>query len=307
MRRYLCFAPPLGELDLDLRGYFYAKAFPDEQRLAIVAICAERADDGLRGPALRIVDRSMRLLHDLKVDLNSTWASAPSGVAMSDDAVFVCSDADGIRRYALDNHSLTRHFIPDEAEDEDLCGATFDVAFANGTLFAVNYDDDDDTDDKLFALDPDTLEVRFEFGDGLSNDLRRMAVVGNELFVSDCRHHCLRVFSFSGDHLRDVRGAFRRPSYLCVYGDRLYLAESGLASDHAEEPEQQMDEKDVGTRGKRIFALTLQGATLQVVETPDDGYVHGISLFAGRMIVQVGPSPLIDVDVECNLLYLKGM
>eukprot|EP00966_Prymnesium_polylepis_P088415 2045995-Prymnesium_polylepis.1 len=93
MRRYLRFAPPLGELDLDLRGCFHATAFPDDQRLAIVPLCAQRTDDGLlrSGHALKIVDRSMQLLHELdRPELNSLIS--PDGVAITEDAIFVSSD-----------------------------------------------------------------------------------------------------------------------------------------------------------------------------------------------------------------------
>ena len=58
-----------------------------------------------------------------------------------------------------------------------------------------------------------------------------MAVVGEELYVVDASALCLRVFSFAGAHLRDVRGAWRQPRHLCHFDGRLYLAEMGGVRD----------------------------------------------------------------------------
>ena len=65
----------------------------------------------------------------------------------------------------------------------------------------------------------------------------------------------LQVFSLAGEHRRSITGAWKRPMLLRFVKDRLYLVEEAGGLDETANP-----------CGRRIFVLSLQGATLQVFE-----------------------------------------
>ena len=115
--------------------------------------------------------------------------------------------------------------------------------------------------DEIIALDAHSLQLRYRFGKSLLNDARGLAVVGEELFVCDSNNDRLQVFSLAGEHCRSITGEWKRPASLCVMKDRLYLVESY-------NPEEDGPYEDRQTRGRRIFALSLQGDTLQVYAIP---------------------------------------
>ena len=109
---------------------------------------------------------------------------------------------------------------------------------------------------EILALDAQTLQLRYRFGQGLLDDPRGMVVVGDELYVCDLGNDRLQVFTLTGEHHRSVTGKCRRPERLCFAKDRLYLVE----------------EKSWGnlTQGHRLLVLSLQGDILQVFKHPTD-------------------------------------
>ena len=101
------------------------------------------------------------------------------------------------------------------------------VIVPGGPLFATATTPNSPSE--VVALDSLTLEPRHAFGRALwpNGGARGMAVVGRELFVGDTHRRCLHVFSFRGDHLREVSGSWGVPRRLCFVHDRLYLIEWG--------------------------------------------------------------------------------
>ena len=73
-----------------------------------------------------------------------------------------------------------------------------------------------------------------------------IAIVEDEVYVGDQGDDCIRVFSFAGEHLREIRGDWMAPTVgaLCFVHDRLYII--GRKKDQ-----------------DRMLALTLEGKTLR--------------------------------------------
>ena len=120
---------------------------------------------------------------------------------------------------------------------------------APGGLLCVLIDDESDANCEIVALDAQTLQLRYQFGQSLLNDTCGMAVVGEELFVCDCGNDRLQVFSLAGEHRRTITGAWKWPTSLCIVRDRLYLVAfeaTWTATDNLQ-------------GGLRIFVLSLQG------------------------------------------------
>ena len=103
------------------------------------------------------------------------------------------------------------------------------------------------------------MQLRYRFGKSLLNDVRGLAVIGEELFVCDMLNHRLQVFSLAGEHRRSITGGWKWPSSLCAIKDRLYLVERSAGAS----PWSKLQ-----ARGQRIFVLSLQGETLQVYPFP---------------------------------------
>ena len=173
-------------------------------------------------------------------------------------------------------------------EDPDGYAGYCPVRAPGGLLFCVRYeeadayeqDDANYDQDEIVALDAHSLQPRYRFGKSLLNDARGLAVVGEELFVCDMKNDRLQVFSLAGEHRRSITGEWKRPASLCVVKDRLYLIESCDIAD--DEPL-----REIQTRGRRIFVLSLQGDTLQVYPIPIEGKSFSGSLiyFDGKLLV----------------------
>ena len=129
-------------------------------------------------------------------------------------------------------------------------------------------------------------------------------------------HYSLEVFSLSGEHLREIRGDWWTPYQVLHFDGRLYLFETvselgGESEDDeasttvtAEMKAAKKSERD--SVGKRVFALSLQGETLQVWRPPEhtdpileDPWIYNMcTLSSGRghgrvdhrLILRLGPS-----------------
>ena len=87
----------------------------------------------------------------------------------------------------------------------------------------------------IVALDSGTLETRLTFGDFQRGALHGMAVVGKELYVGHEPDCSIRVFSFTGEPLRQITGAFRVPHVLRYFMRRLYLLDYNDEFPHLDE------------------------------------------------------------------------
>ena len=163
----------------------------------------------------------------------------------------------------------------------------------DGLLFCVLFDEDDETQDEIVALDAQTLQPRHRFGLSLLSGVRGMVLVGEELFVCDKDNDRLQVFSLAGEHRCSITGEWKKPTGLCLVGDRLYLTE--------EDDEDEDEEGDLVNphQGRRIVALSLQGETLQVYTNPVEGHAFCESLcyFDGKLLVTIRDEESLCVGV----------
>ena len=142
------------------------------------------------------------------------------------------------------------------------------------------YDEVDETQDEIVALDAQTLQPRHRFGQSLLKYTCGMAMVGEELFVCDTGNDRMQVFSLAGEHRRSITGEWMRHAGLYFMKDRLYLIEK------ADEDEE--GELINALQGQRIFVLSLQGETLQVYTHPVEGQLFdGLCCFHGKLLAAV--------------------
>ena len=170
----------------------------------------------------------------------------------------------------------------------------FSPIFApGGLLFGVLSDDGNLELDEIIALDAQTLQPRYQFGSSLLNTPCGLTVVGEELFVCDKLNDRLQVFSLAGEHRRSITGEWRGPAALCLVKDRLYLIE---AADDETDGE---GELLYPLCGRRIFALSSQGETLQVYTNPDEGHTFNETLccFDGKLLAPVTRDESVFVGV----------
>ena len=105
-----------------------------------------------------------------------------------------------------------------------------------------------------------------------------MAVIGEELFVTDKADHSIHVYATgNGAYHRTIRGDFRGPKSLVHHEGRLYLVEN--------EDEGDEDAEVIEILGRRIFVLSPSGETLQVYNLPDQGQVITSLMVWGRKLL----------------------
>ena len=188
--------------------------------------------------------------------------------------------------------------IKDGKDGEDVCVSSSSSKSSpsgpsTGLLFCVLFDEDDETQDEIVALDAQTLQPRHRFGLSLLSGVRGMVLVGEELFVCDKDNDRLQVFSLAGEHRCSITGEWKKPTGLCLVGDRLYLTE--------EDDEDEDEEGDLVNphQGRRIVALSLQGETLQVYTNPVEGHAFCESLcyFDGKLLVTIRDEESLCVGV----------
>ena len=165
-----------------------------------------------------------------------------------------------------------------------------------GLLFCVAFEEGDTEHDEILALDAASLQLRYRFGRSLLNDARNLEVVGDELFVCDRNNDRLQVFSLAGEHRRSITGAWKQPVLLCYVHDRLFLVE---------DPELLPEQGDNALRGRRIFALSLQGRTIEVYTHPVEGrYFCSLYHFDGKLLAAYAPR---DGEPVQGMLALAGL
>ena len=158
-----------------------------------------------------------------------------------------------------------------------------------GLLFCTELDETEGAGHEILALDAQSLQLRYRFGQSLLKDAGGLTVIGDELFVCDGGNNRLQVFSLAGEHRRSITGEWNAPAGLCFAKDRLYLIESGLDEQDSKDPLQ----------GRRIFVLSLQGETLQVYTMPL--YADEVLYFDGKLLVT-----LISNLSQSAVPYLAG-
>ena len=139
---------------------------------------------------------------------------------------------------------------------------------------------------RVFAIDAITLTHRRTFGDS-DHHLTTLAVGGDELFV--CGKEGIQVFSFAGEPLRVIGGAFGEPR-LQFINERLYVIVMSV---------------DVKAQQK-IHVLTPEGDTLQVYDcAPHVGEgkrLTSIAYFDGKLLVAGSRSgDNVDLFALCGL------
>jgi len=158
------------------------------------------------------------------------------------------------------------------------------VLAPSGLLFCLIFEETGDHRDEIVVLDAQTMQLRHRFGRGLLDDVRQLAVGGDELYVCDAGNHRLQVFSLTGEHRRSVTGEWRSPQSLCFARDRLYLIEQDPTEEDEDEDEDTTG--DTNLQGRRILVLSLQGDILQVVTKPTEptARFRSICCFDGKLL-----------------------
>ena len=220
--------------------------------------------------------------------------------------------------YVVEEHGISRHHnrppfdmvnrteydeLPDEVQSgvSFFCGsclggsATACDDHPGGLLFAVStpsdaseYEDEDGLRDEVFAFDALTLHQCFRFGRGIfQSEAYCMAVVGDELYVGDCRGCALQVFSLTGQYLRQICGDWRQPRALSHFNGRLYLVEMDGTAEDGQDEETWCPARHEA--GKRILVLTPEGQRLQVWKPPElpngPGRVERMAICRNEMLV----------------------
>ena len=231
-----------------------------------------------------------------------TLSSSQGEVAAGEQFLYV-TGPDGITSFTHDGTEVTDY--GEYADNGEKRIFSCPMLAPGGLLFCALTDDDEDREDEIIALDAQTLQPRYRFGRSLLNCPRGMAVVGEELFVCDQHNDRIQVFSLAGEHRRSITGEWKLPQALCFVKDRLYLVEE--KDDKKDDDEE--DEEDEGKlvnplQGRRIFALSLQGETLQVYTHPVEGQHFGETLccFDGKLLapVQDDKSGCVGVVALCG-------
>jgi hypothetical protein len=269
------------------RSYMTMVALPDGSTFVAVNFMDFHAEVG-------IVDQRMHTI--------SYWNEFSDGLiddaAASDDSLYiVCGFPDaGYRRGAVRRFELS-----DLAMAARLDVSIFDPSISTGTAIYVSgesrYQHIAYSPSRLFvvahrlfegawldeyedirALDPLTLTEMFRFGQDL-NSVTDIEVGDHELYVATTLAGSLFTYSFGGEQLRTIQGAWQVPKLLCFVSDRIYLVESG---------------------GKRIIVLTTQAETLQVYTyLPQDlSCISSMWVVNNRMIAHGKQSDTMLADVE---------
>eukprot|EP00964_Phaeocystis_antarctica_P055095 scaffold32393_cov69-Phaeocystis_antarctica.AAC.6 len=249
----------------------------------------------------KLVVSSRSTVHILARDMSSGTSfelpDGPGDVAASEQFFYV-TESNEVCSLTHDGTEVANY------EDQDKCISCPTLA-PGGLLFCALFAEGDNEQDEIIALDAQTLQPRYRFGLSLLNCACEMVVVGEELFVCDNGNNRLQVFSLAGEHRRSITGEWKLPQALCFVKDRLYLVEE--KDDKKDDDEE--DEEDEGKlvnplQGRRIFALSLQGETLQVYTHPVEGQHFGETLccFDGKLLapVQDDKSACVGVVALCG-------
>ena len=225
------------------------------------------------GDTVRILSRDMSIVSSF--EMPTSFGS----VAASEEFIYATHYIDYINHITSFTHDRTE--VVNYRDQDHKCISSLTLA-PGGLLLCLLYDEFDDMQDEIVALDAQTLQPRHRFGLSLLNEAWGMAVVGEELFVCDYDNDRLQVFSLAGEHRRSITGDWKRPLTLCFVKDRLYLVEEATNSKDEE------GNLISPLRGRRIFVLSLQGDTLQVYTHPDEGQTFkSLCYFDGKLMAPV--------------------
>jgi hypothetical protein len=280
------------ELPFSLRSWSKVIALPGSRLLL-----TDTADD--ETPAAdettRIADVNMQTISCEQQDESivplrlSSFAGLHGGVATGSD-LFLCFDIGAaLRRYPVEDLALVDSPVctAEFTDDEDSYNGFDAIALApNNRIFTVGYQDNDGESDEVCCFSADTLEVKYKFGRGrFKGGVFGLAVCGQELIATDRADHRLQVFSFDGEHQRDVVGRFRRPEKLLHFDGRLYLVEEA-DFDTGDPDLDEEEEMEYEQLARRIFVLTPEGDTLQIYKLADkDRHIENIAILDRRLIV----------------------
>jgi len=247
----------------------------------------------------QLVVKSGALVRILGRDMSSGGTSfeLPSSagyIAASEEFIYANVDF-GIRCFTHAGTEVAKYEDPDKF-------IAYPVFAPGGLLFCVLFDEEDDMQDEIVALDAQTLQPRHRFGLSLLKHTCEMMVVGEELFVCDYGNGRLQVFSLAGEHRRSITGEWKRPQTLCFVKDRLYLFEAAGDEEEVDEEGELINP----LQGQRIFVLSLQGDTLQVYTHPVEGQllIEILCCFDGKLLAPVRRRNSVRVD---ELVALCGV
>ena len=143
------------------------------------------------------------------------------------------------------------------------------------------------------------------FGRGLLHDAQGMATYGGELYVCDCLHDCIQVFSFTGELLRTIRGEWRRPMGILCVRDRLFVTEEyhGVWDRNEDtRPEGYSPEM-----GRRVFVMSTAGEALQTysLELAAGEELRGMAFFDNLLVIKACSRG--SIGQNARLISLKGV
>ena len=266
-RRHLTRAPFNFPQDLVERSSSYLRTW-SSMHLAVIPGDDEQLVVRIEGKnELCILARDMSTVASFPYGFGGSMDTAMGGSIVADEQFIYVAEHYTVSRLTHDGTVVASyHAVGANGLGENI---SVPVLAAGGLLFCVHigYHDDPDLpngaigEEEIFALDAQSLQLRYRFGLGLLNDARGLTVIGEELFVIDHSNHRLQVFSLAGEHRRSITGEWMWPAELCVVKDRIYLVEGNCTDFYEEDP-------TGGLRGRRIYVLSLQGDTLQVYPMP---------------------------------------
>eukprot|EP00964_Phaeocystis_antarctica_P012816 scaffold7026_cov65-Phaeocystis_antarctica.AAC.15 len=245
------------------------------------------------------------LARDMSSGTSFELPDGPGDVAASEQ--FLYATALGEKRVRCLTHAGTE-VTSYENQDKVISCPTL---APGGLLFCVLYDEADDTQDEIVALDAQTLQPRYRFGLSLLNDVRGMVLVGEELFLCNKGNDRLQVFSLAGEHRRSITGEWERPIALCFVKDRLYLVEEHDVNNKDEE-----GKLTNPLPGRRILVLSLQGDTLEteVYTNPveEQTFTESLCYFDNKLLAPVQLQDEesgipYDNQVVVGVLALRGL
>ena len=217
----------------------------DEEKLVVIS-----------GHATRILDRSMNTVSSFALEDDDDDTSLNGPIAADMHSIYAClegvpSQVCRFTHVVAPGTRVASYHFPDGYQGHG------PVLAPGGLLFCVCYSSAGSDQDEIIALDSQSLQLRYRFGQSLLKDALDLVVVGEELFVCDRGNERLQVFSLGGEHRRSITGEWKKPAGLCFVKDRLYLVECDPSSNDNLDPSRDS-----------IFVLSLQGDTLQVCRIP---------------------------------------
>ena len=295
------------DLPADVLMFYGMAAIPgDDEKLVVCS-----------GSTVIILDRSMSVVARFTDVLTDAYAdngyTGVSGRITADEQSIYISEVEGPQgqgtlgdrlRLTHDGTELARYTAPDGfgPSDGNAGEGYCPVLAPGGLLFCIHFAyeetvNGDRTWDEIIALDAHSMQLRYRFGKSLfgsewGGSACGLAVIGEELFVCDMWNDRLQVFSLAGEHRRSITGEWMRPVAVCFVKDRLYLIEEDYNTSLIEEADKDADEDGElihPLQGRRIFALSLQGDTLQVYTNSVEGQTFGETLccFDGKLLAPV--------------------